>query len=37
MAVQSRTEEDSIGDLVLVTGGAGTLGRALAQPLLERG
>ena len=37
MAVPSRTEEDSIGDLVLVTGGAGTLGRALAQPLLERG
>ena len=26
-----------MGDLVLVTGGAGTLGRALAQPLLERG
>ena len=26
-----------MGDLVLVTGGAGTLGRALAQPLLDRG
>jgi dTDP-L-rhamnose 4-epimerase len=24
-------------DLVLLTGGAGTLGRALAQPLLDRG
>ena len=26
-----------MGNLVLVTGGAGTLGRAVAQPLLERG
>ena len=26
-----------MGDLVLVTGGAGTLGRAVAQPLLDRG
>lgn len=26
-----------MADLVLVTGGAGTLGRALAQPLLDRG